>query len=84
MMARAVATEAGVPFYYRSGSSFDEIFVGVGANRMKELFATARKTAPCVIFVDEIDAVGGDRNSQGSSRQTINQFLAEMDGFKGS
>ena len=82
MMARAVATEAGVPFFYQSGSSFDEIFVGVGASRVKELFEKARNHAPCVIFIDEIDAVGGDRSSRGNSRQTINQLLAEMDGFK--
>ena len=84
MMARAVATEAGVPFFYQSGSSFDEIFVGVGANRIKELFEKARKHAPCVVFIDEIDAVGGKRSSKGwsSARQTINQLLAEMDGFQ--
>ncbi|XP_075245833.1 uncharacterized protein LOC142339578 [Convolutriloba macropyga] len=81
MLARAVATEAGVPFYYRSGSSFDEMLVGVGSSRVQKLFEDARKTSPCVIFIDEIDAIGGNRKD-GGSRQTLNQLLAEMDGFK--
>jgi ATP-dependent metalloprotease FtsH len=82
MLARAVATEAGVPFFYASGSGFDEVFVGVGSSRVRELFALARKNAPSVIFIDEIDAVGGSRKEGNSgSRQTINQLLSEMDGF---
>ncbi|XP_070774602.1 ATP-dependent zinc metalloprotease YME1L1b [Enoplosus armatus] len=85
LMARAVAGEADVPFYYASGSEFDEMFVGVGASRIRNLFREAKANAPCVIFIDELDSVGGKRIESPMhpySRQTINQLLAEMDGFK--
>ncbi|XP_078716409.1 ATP-dependent zinc metalloprotease YME1L1 [Lampetra fluviatilis] len=85
LMARAVAGEADVPFYYASGSEFDEMFVGVGASRIRNLFREAKTNAPCVIFIDELDSVGGKRIESPMhpySRQTINQLLAEMDGFK--
>ena len=62
MLARAIAGEAGVPFFYASGSEFEEVYVGVGARRMRDLFATAKANAPCIVFIDEIDAVGGSRN----------------------
>jgi cell division protease FtsH len=90
LMARAVAGEAGVPFFALSGSSFVELFVGVGASRVRELFEDARKRAPSIIFIDEIDAVGGRRGGglgfgKGDEReQTLNQLLAEMDGFEPS
>uniref|UniRef100_A0AAV2JR89 ATP-dependent zinc metalloprotease YME1L1 n=1 Tax=Knipowitschia caucasica TaxID=637954 RepID=A0AAV2JR89_KNICA len=85
LLARAVAGEAEVPFYYASGSEFDEMFVGVGASRIRNLFREAKANAPCVIFIDELDSVGGKRIESPMhpySRQTINQLLAEMDGFK--
>ncbi|KAM4551855.1 ATP-dependent zinc metalloprotease YME1L1-like isoform 2-T2 [Odontesthes bonariensis] len=85
LLARAVAGEAEVPFYYASGSEFDEMFVGVGASRIRNLFREAKTNAPCVIFIDELDSVGGKRIESPMhpySRQTINQLLAEMDGFK--
>uniref|UniRef100_A0A3P8WLS4 ATP-dependent zinc metalloprotease YME1L1 n=1 Tax=Cynoglossus semilaevis TaxID=244447 RepID=A0A3P8WLS4_CYNSE len=85
LLARAVAGEANVPFYYASGSEFDEMFVGVGASRIRNLFREAKANAPCVIFIDELDSVGGKRIESPIhpySRQTINQLLAEMDGFK--
>ncbi|XP_072297194.1 ATP-dependent zinc metalloprotease YME1L1-like isoform X1 [Eucyclogobius newberryi] len=85
LLARAVAGEAEVPFYYASGSEFDEMFVGVGASRIRNLFKEAKANAPCVIFIDELDSVGGKRIESPMhpySRQTINQLLAEMDGFK--
>ena len=87
LMARAVAGEAGVPFLAITGSSFVELFVGVGASRVRDLFADARKLAPSIIFIDEIDAIGGRRGAWGSfatndeREQTLNQMLAEMDGF---
>uniref|UniRef100_A0A8C2GMH2 ATP-dependent zinc metalloprotease YME1L1 n=1 Tax=Cyprinus carpio TaxID=7962 RepID=A0A8C2GMH2_CYPCA len=84
LLARAVAGEADVPFYYASGSEFDEMFVGVGASRIRNLFKEAKASAPCVIFIDELDSVGGKRIESPMhpySRQTINQLLAEMDGF---
>jgi cell division protease FtsH len=84
MLAKALAKEAGVPFYYGSGSDFIEVFVGVGASRMRSLFAEARKNNPCILFIDEIDAIGGKRDSFGSNSerdQTINALLTEMDGF---
>eukprot|EP00741_Cyanophora_paradoxa_P009696 tig00001600_g9394.t1 len=86
LLARAVAGEAGVPFFYASGSEFEELFVGVGARRVRELFASAKKKAPCIIFIDEIDAVGAKRNpkDQQYMRMTLNQLLAEMDGFNSS
>ncbi|KAM8823546.1 ATP-dependent zinc metalloprotease YME1L1 isoform 2-T2 [Spinachia spinachia] len=85
LLARAVAGEADVPFYYASGSEFDEMFVGIGASRIRNLFKEAKANAPCVIFIDELDSVGGKRIESPMhpySRQTINQLLAEMDGFK--
>ena len=87
LLARAVAGEASVPFFSVSGSSFVELFVGVGAARVRDLFAEARKRAPCIIFVDEIDAIGQRRGGAGAivsndeREQTLNQLLAEMDGF---
>jgi cell division protease FtsH len=87
MLARAVAGEADVPFYSISGSEFVEMFVGVGASRVRDLFKKAKKSAPCIIFIDEIDAVGRRRGSgMGGSHdereQTLNQILVEMDGFE--
>ncbi|KAI7792710.1 putative ATP-dependent zinc metalloprotease YME1L1-like, partial [Triplophysa rosa] len=85
LLAKAVAGEADVPFYYASGSEFDEMFVGVGASRIRNLFKEAKASAPCVIFIDELDSVGGKRIDSPMhpfSRQTVNQLLAEMDGFK--
>ncbi|KAF6765201.1 ATP-dependent peptidase [Ephemerocybe angulata] len=86
MLARAVAGEAGVPFFFASGSDFEEMFVGVGAKRVRELFAAARKKAPAIIFIDELDAVGGKRSSRDQQymKQTLNQLLVEMDGFQQS
>lgn len=85
-LSRAVAGEAGVPFYNMSGSDFVEMFVGVGASRVRDLFETAKKNAPCIIFVDEIDAVGRKRGAglgggHDEREQTLNQLLIEMDGF---
>ncbi|KAL4460263.1 hypothetical protein ABPG74_000014 [Tetrahymena malaccensis] len=84
LLARALAGEAGCSFYYKSGSEFDEMFVGVGASRVRELFKKARQTAPSIIFIDEIDSVCGKRSAldQSHSRDTVNQILAEMDGFR--
>lgn len=83
LLARAAAGEAGVPFFYMSGSEFDEVYVGVGAKRIRDLFASARAKAPAIVFIDEIDAVGGKRSSRDASyhRQTINQLLNDLDGF---
>lgn len=84
LLARAVAGEAGVPFFYMSGSEFDEIYVGVGAKRIRELFAAARAKSPAIIFIDELDAIGGKRNERDASytKQTLNQLLTELDGFE--
>ncbi|CAF2761827.1 unnamed protein product [Rotaria sp. Silwood2] len=85
LLARAVAGEAGVPFFHTSGSEFDEMFVGTGARRVRQLFTVAKSRAPCVIFIDEIDSVGAKRSSSQLhpyANQTINQLLAEMDGFE--
>ena len=87
MLARAVAGEAGVPFFHLSGSEFEEMFVGVGASRVRDLFDMAKRSAPSIIFIDEIDAVGRARSpsmgGQGEAReQTLNQILVEMDGFE--
>lgn len=83
LLARAVAGEAGVPFFYMSGSEFDEIFVGVGAKRVRELFSAAKAKSPSIIFIDELDAIGGKRNprDQAHAKQTLNQLLTELDGF---
>lgn len=87
LLARAVAGEAGVPFFSISGSEFVELFVGVGSSRVRDLFEQAKKQAPCIIFIDELDAIGKSRASSGfyggndEREQTLNQLLAEMDGF---
>ena len=87
LMARAIAGEAGVPFFSISGSDFVEMFVGVGASRVRDLFTQGKKNAPCIIFIDEIDAVGRHRGAglgggHDEREQTLNQLLVEMDGFE--
>ena len=87
LLARAVAGEAGVPFFSISGSEFVEMFVGVGASRVRDLFTQAKRHSPCIIFVDEIDAVGRHRGAglgggHDEREQTLNQILVEMDGFE--
>lgn len=80
-----MAGEAGVPFFHASGSEFDEMLVGQGAKRIRDLFAAAKAKAPCVVFIDEIDSVGGKRTSSllhPYANQTVNQLLSEMDGFR--
>jgi ATP-dependent metalloprotease len=84
LLARAVAGEAGVPFFFMSGSEFDEIYVGVGAKRVRELFAAAKGKSPAIVFIDELDAIGGKRNARDAAyvKQTLNQLLTELDGFE--
>ncbi len=89
LLARAVAGEAGVPFFSISGSEFVEMFVGVGASRVRDLFEQAKANAPCIVFIDEIDAVGRQRGAglgggNDEREQTLNQLLTEMDGFEGN
>ena len=86
MIAKAVAHEAGVPFYYQSGASFVQIYVGMGAKRVHDLFQAAKNNSPSIIFIDEIDAVGKKRDGQRNDEReaTLNQLLTEMDGFEGS
>lgn len=86
MIAKAVANAANVPFYYQSGASFVQIYVGMGAKRVHELFSAAKRNAPSIIFIDEIDAVGKARDGQRNDEReaTLNQLLTEMDGFEGS
>jgi cell division protease FtsH len=89
MLAKAVAGEANVPFFSMSGSEFVEMFVGMGASKVRDLFKTAKEKAPCIVFIDEIDAIGGKRNTgniggNDEREQTLNQLLTEMDGFEGN
>lgn len=89
MLAKAVAGEAGVPFFSISGSEFVEMFVGMGASKVRDLFKQAKEKAPCIVFIDEIDAIGQKRNTGGMGgnderEQTLNQLLTEMDGFEGN
>jgi cell division protease FtsH len=89
LLAKAVAGEAGVPFFSCAASEFVELFVGVGASRVRDLFEKAKAKAPCIIFIDEIDAVGRQRGAgmgggNDEREQTINQLLTEMDGFEGN
>ena len=88
LLARAVAGEAKVPFFSLAGSDFIELYVGLGASRVRDLFKEAEKNAPCIVFIDEIDAIGRSRDSKYGGgneerEQTLNQLLAEMDGFDG-
>jgi len=84
LLARAVAGEAGVPFFFMSGSEFDEVYVGVGAKRVRELFSAAKGKSPAIVFIDELDAIGGKRNARDAAyvKQTLNQLLTELDGFE--
>lgn len=88
MLAKAVAGEASVPFFSMSGSEFVEMFVGMGASKVRDLFRQAKEKAPCIVFIDEIDAIGKKRDNQLSTNdereQTLNQLLTEMDGFEGN
>ena len=83
LLARAVAGEAGVPYFYMSGSEFDEVYVGVGAKRVRDLFSAARSKSPAIIFIDELDAIGSKRHERDAAyaKQTLNQLLTELDGF---
>jgi ATP-dependent metalloprotease len=84
LLAKAIAGEAEVPFFFCSGSQFEEVYVGLGAKRIRELFETAKKKSPCIIFIDEIDAVGGTRKlkDQSALKMTLNELLVQMDGFE--
>ena len=86
MLAKAVAGEANVPFFSMSGSEFVEMFVGMGASKVRDLFQQAKEKAPCIVFIDEIDAIGKKRDGQiggnDEREQTLNQLLTEMDGFE--
>ena len=88
MLAKAVAGEANVPFFSMSGSEFVEMFVGMGASKVRDLFKQAKEKAPCIVFIDEIDAIGKKRDGQvggnDEREQTLNQLLTEMDGFEGN
>ena len=89
LLAKAIAGEAGVPFFSISGSEFVEMFVGVGASRVRDLFKKAKENSPCIVFIDEIDAVGRQRGAgigggNDEREQTLNQLLTEMDGFEGN
>ena len=87
LLAKAVAHESGANFYSASASSFVEMFAGLGAARIRKLFAEARKNAPAIVFIDELDAVGAQRTGHGFNReqdQTLNQLLVELDGFEGA
>lgn len=89
LLAKAVAGEAGVPFFSISAAEFIEMFVGVGASRVRDLFKKAKENAPCIVFIDELDAVGRQRNQgmgmgNDEREQTVNQLLTEMDGFEGN
>ena len=88
MLAKAVAGEANVPFFSMSGSEFVEMFVGMGASKVRDLFNQAKEKAPCIVFIDEIDAIGKKRDGQfggnDEREQTLNQLLTEMDGFEGN
>ena len=85
LLAKAIAGEAGVPFFASSGTDFTEMYVGVGASRVRDMFARARKNAPCILFIDEFDGIGQARSATAAgndeSVHTINQLLTEMDGF---
>lgn len=83
LLAKAIAGEAGVPFFFSSGSQFEEVYVGLGAKRIRELFEAAKQKSPAIIFIDEIDAVGGTRKlkDQSALKMTLNELLVQMDGF---
>jgi ATP-dependent metalloprotease len=83
LLAKAIAGEAGVPFFYTSGSEFDEMYVGVGSRRVRDLFAAAATKSPCIVFIDEIDAIGGAKklSAHSDSKATLNELLVQMDGF---
>ena len=80
LLAKAIAGEAGVPFFYCSGSGFEEVYVGVGARRVRDLFESAKKKSPCIIFIDEIDAIGGSRNlkDQSAMKMTLNEVSRKI------
>jgi ATP-dependent metalloprotease len=80
LLAKAIAGEAAVPFFYASGSSFEEVYVGVGARRVRDLFEAAKKKAPCIVFIDEIDAIGGSRSlkDQSAMKMTLNELLVQV------